>query len=270
MNSFDAASPFDARYYFADAAFYERLHPYVSEGAQVRYLARVEAALVETLADFKVCPRAAAAEIAAACNKITPEEVYEEEARIQHNIRALVNCIQAKVGPAARPYVHLFATSADIMDSARALCLAEVTRNVLLPDLVALEHKLIRLARAHADTPQMGRTHGQHAVPITFGFAVALYVSRLGQRLATIGQAAGNLRGKFAGAVGAYNALALLLPADPAQIEAALMRKLGLVPPEISSQVVQPEYVADFVYALDVVLGRAGQYRGRLPPFAAQ
>src|SRR5437762_1869104 len=61
MNPFDAASPFDARYYFADRAFFEKLNPYVSENAQVRYLARVEAALAETLADFKVCPRKAAA-----------------------------------------------------------------------------------------------------------------------------------------------------------------------------------------------------------------
>jgi adenylosuccinate lyase len=250
MNAFDAASPFDARYYFADADFYQRLHPFVSEGAQVRYLARVEAALADTLADFGVCGRAAADEIAAACQKITPEEVYEEERRIQHNIRALVNCIRRQVSPSSQPFVHLFATSADIMDSARALCLAEVTRAVILPDLVGLERKLIRLARAHADTPQMGRTHGQHAVPLTFGFAMTLYVSRVGQRLGAIGQAAGNLRGKFAGAVGAYNALALLPSTDPAQVEIALMRKLGLVPPEISSQVVQPEYVADYVYAL--------------------
>jgi adenylosuccinate lyase len=249
MNSFDAASPFDARYYFADEGFYRRLHPFVSEGAQVRYLARVEAALADTLADFGVCTRAAALEINEACKKVTPEEVYEEERRIQHNIRALVNCIQRQVSPAARPYVHLFATSADIMDSARSLCLAEVSRAVILPDLAALVRQLIQLARTHADTPQMGRTHGQHAVPMTFGFAVTLYVSRLGQRLSAIGQAAGNLRGKFAGAVGAYNALSLL-HADPSQVEAALMRKLGLQPPEISSQVVQPEYVADFVYAL--------------------
>jgi adenylosuccinate lyase len=249
MNSFDAASPFDARYYFADEGFYQRLHPFVSEGAQVQYLARVEAALADTLADFGVCARAAAVEIDQACRKVTPEEVYEEESRIQHNIRALVNCIRRQVSPSAQPYVHLFATSADIMDSARALCLAEVSRTVILPDLAALLRQLIRLARAHADTPQMGRTHGQHAVPMTFGFAVTLYVSRLGQRLSAIGQAAGNLRGKFAGAVGAYNALALL-HADPSQVEAALMGKLGLQPPEISSQVVQPEYVADYVYAL--------------------
>ncbi len=88
MNSFDAASPFDSRYYFADAGFYERLHPFISEGAQVQYLARVEAALAETLADYGVCSARLAAEIGEACHAITPQEVYEEESRIQHNIRA--------------------------------------------------------------------------------------------------------------------------------------------------------------------------------------
>jgi adenylosuccinate lyase len=254
MNPFDAASPFDARYYFADPVFFERLHPYVAEISQVRYLARVEAALAATLADQGVCPPEAAAEIAEACKKVTPEEVYEEERRIQHNIRALVNSIHKYVSPAAQPYIHLFATSADIMDTARALCLREATRDVVVPDLIALERKLIAMARAHADTPQMGRTHGQHAVPMTFGFAVALYVSRVGQCIEKIASAARNLRGKFAGAVGAYNALSLLSP-DPASLEAALMSKLGLVAPEISTQVTQPEYVADYVYALTVCWG---------------
>jgi adenylosuccinate lyase len=250
MNPFDAASPLDARYYLAETDFFQRLHPYVSEAAQVKYLARVEAALAETLAAHGVCSAAVAKEISQAAAVITPEEVYEEERRIQHNIRALVNCIRKKISPAARPFVHLFATSADIMDSARALCLREVTKTVLLPDLGELVRKLIRMARAHADTPQMGRTHGQHAVPITFGFALALYVSRLGQRIETIDWAARHLCGKFAGAVGAYNALSLLRSDDPAILEADLMKRLGLATPQISSQVVQPEYVADFVYDL--------------------
>lgn len=254
MNPFDAASPFDARYYFADRAFFERLNPYVSENAQVRYLARVEAALAETLADQGVCPRAVAAEIASAAEAVQPAEVYEEERRIQHNIRALVNCIGKQVSAKAKPYVHLFATSADIMDTARALCLVDVTRSVIVPDLLALERQLIGMARAYAGMPQMGRTHGQHAVPITFGFAVALYVSRVGQRIESIVQATRNLRGKFAGAVGAYNALSLLDP-NPAAIEASLMKKLGLLPPEISTQVTQPEYIADYVYALTACWG---------------
>ena len=255
MNPFDAASPLDARYYFADAGFYKRLHPYVSEKAQVRYLARVEAALAQTLSQFGLCPPTAAKEIAAAVDVVTPEEVYEEERRIQHNIRALVNSIRNRISESARPYVHLFATSADIMDTARALCLAETTRNVLVPDCADLLRQFIALARRHASTPQMGRTHGQHAVPITFGFAVTLYVSRWGQRIEAIRTAAANLRGKFAGAVGAYNALSLVPNIKPEAIEAALMRNLGLVPPEISTQVTQPEYVADYVYALTSAWG---------------
>src|SRR5438270_3650105 len=111
MNPFDAASPFDARYYFADKPFYDRLSPYVSEAAQVRYLARVEAAIAATLADCGLCSPGAAADIARAAAEVAPEEVYEEEARIQHNIRALVNCIRRRVGAEARPFVHLFATS---------------------------------------------------------------------------------------------------------------------------------------------------------------
>jgi adenylosuccinate lyase len=201
-----------------------------------------------------VCPRKAAAEIARAAKNIKPDEVYEEERRIQHNIRALVNCIGKQVSATAKPYVHLFATSADIMDTARALCLVEVTRDVIVPDLVALMKQLIKVGRAHAGTLEMGRTHGQHAVPMTFGFAVALYVSRVGQRLESIVTTARNLRGKFAGAVGAYNAL-YLLSKKPAQVEAALMEKLGLRPPEISTQVTQPEYVADYVYALTACWG---------------
>lgn len=255
MNPFDAASPFDGRYYFADETFYHRLRPYVSEYSQVLYLARVEGALAQVLADHGVCSKEAADEISKACEAISPEEVYAEEKRIQHNIRALVNCIRDRVSPDARPYVHLFATSADIVDTARAICLKEVTENILLPDLKDLCRELIRLARSSSEIKEMGRTHGQHAVPITFGFAMTLYVSRLGQRIEFINQVTSNIRGKFAGAVGAYNALALLKPDHPERLEAALMQKLGIKPSEISSQVVQPEYVADYVYALSSCWG---------------
>jgi adenylosuccinate lyase len=250
LSPFDAASPLDARYYFSDREFYRELHPFVSEGAQVRYLALVEAALVGTLAQIGLCNHEVAAEIERACQEVTPEEVYAEESRIQHNIRALVNCIRKRVRPTSRPYVHLFATSADITDTARACCLKQTTARVILPGLIRLENQLIQLARDNADVKQIGRTHGKHAVPITFGFAVALYVSRLGQRMEAIERAAQDLRGKFSGAVGAYNALSLHDDRDPALIEGQFMERLGLKPPEISSQIAQPEYVADYVYAL--------------------
>jgi adenylosuccinate lyase len=250
LSPFDAASPLDARYYFSDPDFFRELRDFVSEGAQIRYFARVEAALAATLAEIGVCSKEVAGEIERACARVTPEEVYEEEARIQHNVRALVNCIRRKLPEPCGRFVHLFATSADITDSARALCLKETTEKVLLPALVKLEKKLIRLARDNAGVKQMGRTHGRHAVPITFGFAMALYVSRLGQRIEAIARAAQNLRGKFSGAVGGYNALSLVGKRDPAFVEELLMKRLRLAPPEISSQIAQPEYVADFAFAL--------------------
>ena len=250
LSAFDAASPLDARYYFSDRDFFQALSPFVSEGAQIRFHADVEAAVAETLAEIHLCPNEAAEDIRRACAEVTPAEVYEEEARIQHNVRALVNCIRRKTKATSRPYVHLFATSADITDTARALCLKKTTEKVVLPALVALARKLIALARGNADARQIGRTHGRHAVPITFGFAISLYVSRLGQRIEAIDQAAKDLRGKFSGAVGAYNALSLHRPSDPSFVEVLLMERLGLQPPEISSQITQPEYVADYVYSL--------------------
>ncbi len=254
MNPFDAASPFDARYYFADPEFFARLHPYVSEDAQVGYLARIEAALAETLADAGVCPRAAATEIGRAAAAVTPEEVYAEEAPhpAQHPRPGQLHPPAASAPPRSRTSIYSRPRLTSWTPPAPVPGRGDTRRAAARPGRA--DAPADRAGPAHADTPQMGRTHGQHAVPLTFGFAVALYVSRIGQRIEVIARAARNLRGKFAGAVGAYNALALLTD-EPATIEAALMRKLGLEPPEISTQVTQPEYVADYVYALTACWG---------------
>ena len=209
MNPFDAASPFDARYYFADRGFLRQ--------AAIRSSPRMPRCATwpaskrpwrETLADFERLPVGGRRRDRAGGGSVTPEEVYEEERRIQHNIRALVNCIgrrsaqapalRASVRDLGRHHGHGPGPLPGRCHAAGAAARSERAGTAI-----------DRLARAHADTPQMGRTHGQHAVPITFGFAVALYVSRLGSGIEIIAQAAGNLRGKFAGAVGAYNALSL-------------------------------------------------------------
>jgi adenylosuccinate lyase len=138
------------------------------------------------------------------------------------------------------------------MDTAAALRYRAFVRDVVLPDLLGLQMQLITLARANAHQVQIGRTHGQHAVPITFGFAVALYVSRVGSRIEAILSAQHALRGKFSGAVGAFNALSLLEPLDPARYERELLRDLGLTPSatSIASQIVEPEPVTDLTYAV--------------------
>jgi len=138
MKFFDAVSPFDARYYGADEVFYNKVRDFLSEEANIRYLLRVEEALVQTLAEYGFCSDEVAKEVSRACREITAAEVYEEEARIQHNIRALVNCIRRRISEKARGYVHLFATSNDIMDTAAALRYKDFSEKVLIPDLAEL------------------------------------------------------------------------------------------------------------------------------------
>jgi adenylosuccinate lyase len=252
MNRFDSVSPLDYRYYGDTPELFSRLQPYVSAAADIRYLLRIEVALGRMLARWGVCSVDVAKQIEAAGDQIVPAEVYEEEQRVHHNIRALVNCIRRRLKPEAQPFVHLFATSADVMDTAAALRYKELVRDFLLPQLITLEEQLIEMARANADQIQIGRTHGQHAVPTTFGYALALYVSRLGSRIQLIDQTHRNLRGKFSGAVGAFNSISLLDPTDPVKFELELLSELGLKPSETStsSQVVEPEPITDLLYAV--------------------
>ena len=251
MELFEAVSPLDFRYYGATETVMDRLQPYVSESAYVKYQAKVEAALVRTLANHGVCSSEIADQVESAVNQVTAEEVYEEQAKIRHNIRSLVNVIRRKIAPSARPYVHLFATSADILDTATALRFKELTEKVILPNLVGFVQQLIELARTHAETVQIGRTHGQHAEPITFGYSLALYVSRLGNRIELIDQAAKNLRGQFSGAVGAFNGLSMVFD-NPEKLETDLLSLLGLKASDThtSTQCVEPEFISDLAYAI--------------------
>ncbi len=254
MDTFDAISPLDYRYYGGDKDVFDRLQPYLSETAAIKYQLMVEVALVKALAEKKLCDRKVAVEVEEAAKKVTATEVYEEESRIKHNIRALVNCIQKKVSEEAKPYVHFTATSNDIISTAEALRLKDATLNALVPQLLQLEKTLIQIARREKNTLQIGRTHGQHAEPITFGFTVASYVSRLGGRIAAITAAANNVKGKFAGAVGAYNASSLLVK-EPEEFEIAVLKKLGLKPASHSTQIVEPEFATDLMHSIISAFG---------------
>ena len=227
-------SPVDVRYYE------KRLAPYLSEDGFTRHKLLVEIALVRTLQRRGLCDAEVVAEIEAACSEVTTEEVYAEEDRIKHDIRALVNCIQRRVSEKARPYVHMTATSFDIVDSANTLRYRKAVLEVLQPALVELERTLITLARREAETIQVGRTHGQHAVPITVGFAIAQYVDRLGLSIDQLNSLASDLSGKFSGAVGAYNASSLFFE-DADGFEREVLAELDLKPANISTQIAPPE-----------------------------
>ena len=228
---------------------FDKLQPYLSETASIKYQIKVEIALVKTLADKKICSAKTAKEIEQAANAVTPSEVYQEEQRIKHNVRALVNCIRKKVSKAAKPYIHFTATSNDIISTSEAIRLKDAVKKALVPELLQLEKTLIDIARREKKTLQIGRTHGQHAEPITFGYAIAGYASRLGGRILAIKKAAENLRGKFSGAVGAYNASSLLIK-NPEDFEKRILAKLNVRPASHSTQLVEAEYVTDLMHAV--------------------
>lgn len=245
---FGTISPLDHRYAQANPALYRRLAGVLSEEAFIRYQLRVEVAFVRGLARHGACPEAAAGAVEAAARAVTPAEVYAEEARTHHNVRALVNCLQRRVPEPYRSYVHLGLTSNDVLDTARSLQLRDAVQDLLLPLLLDLEATWIHLALRERESLQVGRTHGQHAVPITFGFAVAWYVERLGGRIEALRAAAQRLVGKVAGAVGGYHALALVV-ADPAALEREVLGELGLAPAGVATQIVPPEPGLDLFHA---------------------
>ena len=246
INLFDTISPLDFRYYGRDKRIFAKVQPYLSEAAFIKYALKVEDALTKTLAKNGVCPKKIADEIEKACRQVAPEQVYAEEDRIKHNIRALTNCIRNKVSDETKPFVHFTATSYDIIATADALRYKDFANNVLIPEILRLQSTLISLALREKDTIQIGRTHGQHAEPITFGFAIAQYASRLGSSIVRIKRSANNLRGKMSGAVGAYNASSLFF-GDPAKFEKEVLKELGIKPSPISTQVVEPEFLVNYL-----------------------
>ena len=239
----------------SEADVFKGLSTYISEEAGIRSCASCEAALVK--AHLKVRGQltdALAKQLDDIASAIDPEEVYKEEEKTKHNIRALVNVLKTKVPAELGPLVHLGATSVDILDTALSCRMRDVTQRVVLPELIALEKALCAIAEREADTPQVGRTHGQHAVPITFGWSVAEFVSRLGKSILRIDELSKQLKGKLAGPVGSYNGPSMIVK-DPEDLERSYVHFLGLEPSEYSNQLVEPEYLLRLLLEMNVAFG---------------
>jgi adenylosuccinate lyase len=248
-------SPIDHRYSVSEEALFDALVPWLSEEASVRACVKAELALVEAhLALRGRLSGEMKAELEKAAASVDPAEVYQEEEKNRHNIRALVNVIKKKVPAEAAPLVHLGATSVDILDTSLSYRMKGVTAEVILPELKKLELLLCDFAGREAATPQVGRTHGQHAVPVTAGFAMAEYVSRLGKSVIEIKRLSLQLKGKLAGAVGAYNATSVIVK-DPEELERVYLAALGLEPSEHSTQLVEPEYLLRLLLEFNTAFG---------------
>jgi adenylosuccinate lyase len=246
--NYSSIDPLDGRYYDPEIA------KYLAERSRIAYQAYVEAALAHALAEFGVCTAEIANEIEAATTKVTAETVAEHEKTTKHDVKALVNTIKAELSEQAQPYVHFGATSYDIVATALSLQLRDATQQLVIPRLVALEKTLLALTDKYADTVQVGRTHGQHAVPITFGFAMAEYVSRLGENIVALKELSQLLRGKFSGAVGAYNALSLFVD-DPLKFETTVLGYVGLEPAPYSTQIIPAEQYVRLIDELNITAG---------------
>ncbi len=252
---FKNLSPLDHRYYLSNRDVFSKLEGFLSEEAGIRYCAKVEAALLK--AYVRLFPQLDADlefEIDGIVDKIDPQEVYREEEKTHHNIRALVNVIKEKVSDELKPYVHLGATSVDILDTAFALRLKDAVKKSILPLMVDVEQLLIEVCDREAETPQIGRTHGQHAVPITLGFAFSEYVARFGKSIVELSGRMKDLRGKLSGAVGAYNATSMIVP-DPYELERTTLSLLGIEPTETATQMVEPEYLLRMLLEMNTGFG---------------
>ncbi|MFZ4615531.1 MAG: lyase family protein [Rectinemataceae bacterium] len=260
---FSNLSPLDNRYWLSNPEVFTALSERLSERAMVRGCARVEAALVAAHVGRKRTSLSSLGSfdeeslgliLDRAIDETDPDAVAIEEEKTRHNIKAIVNVMQRLVPEALKPLVHLGATSADILDTARVLAVRSAVLEVILPLLARVELELCALARREADTPQVGRTHGQHAVPITFGFAMAEYANRLGASIVRAGPLAHELHGKLSGATGSYNALAMIYP-DPLAFEAEFLGRLGLLSSGHSTQIVEPEPMLRLLLELDLSFG---------------
>lgn len=252
-NIFENLNPLDHRYSLKQE-YFNQLSSYFSEEARFKWEAKVELALIETLVDWDIAPEPAAQAMVEAVQKITAEDVYAEEKITKHNTRALVNCLRRQVKSEYRQYIHLGATSFDIVDTAANLKYRNFTIDVLIPALKRLISVIAEVAEREKNTVQMGRTHGQAAVPLTFGYYLAGFVSRLGVQLIKLERRADTMTGQFSGAVGGYNALSLLVD-NPRKFEKQLLERLNLHPAEHSTQVIPPENLTDYLHTLVTVFG---------------
>jgi adenylosuccinate lyase len=201
-------------------------------------------AATETLAEAGLVPKEAAKAIGERAD-FRLERIQEIEAEVRHDVIAFTTAVAEIVGPHAR-WFHYGLTSNDVVDTAQALLIGQASA-VIAEDLTRLAEVLERRAWEFKDTPQIGRTHGIHAEPITFGFKLANWYSETERNIQRFKAAAEGLRvGKFSGAVGTF---AHLSP----ELEEKICARLGLKAADISSQVIQRDRHAQYLATLAVI-----------------
>ena len=204
----------------------------------------IEILACEALAAAGTIPKEDAETIRAKA-RFSIEEINEIERRTQHDVIAFLENVASYVGPAAR-WIHQGLTSSDILDTTLAVQMTAAC-DLLLEDLAGLRAAVADRARAFKDTPMIGRSHGIHAEPVTFGLKLALMYDEFGRAEERLRQTRERVAvGKLSGAVGTHAHL------DPA-VEDSVCRRLGLRPAVLSTQIIQRDRHAEFSTTLALV-----------------
>lgn len=177
----------------------------------------------------------------------TVERILEIESEIHHDVIAFLTNVAEYIGPESR-FVHMGLTSTDVVDTALSLQIQDAGIQ-LLTDIDALLDALKKQAKAHKYTLQMGRTHGVHAEPTTFGLKLAVWVSEMTRNKSRLEDAIETLKfGKVSGAVGNYAHM-------PPKLEELVCTELGLKPAPASTQTLQRDRHAQFMTTLAIIAG---------------
>ncbi len=231
-------SPFEERYA-------TEMNAVFNDSTKLKKWMEVEVALARAHASLGDIPKEAPAQIERAAGKVRKERVDEIEAEIHHDLMAMVRALTEQAGDAGR-YVHLGATSYDIEDTATALIFMDGI-DLLDGHLDALARTLKKLALENRDLVCVGRTHGQHAVPTTYGMKFALYYQELKRDRQRLAEARSRIAvGKMSGAVGTMATFGK----DGPRIQKLVMKELGLAEDPITNQVIQRDRHAETICAL--------------------
>jgi adenylosuccinate lyase len=204
----------------------------------------VELAALEGWAEEGAVPADAVREIRETARPPTPEQVAELEEKTQHDVAAFVDAVAARLGENGR-WFHYGLTSSDVVDTALALQIREAGE-LVLEELDRAFDAVVARAEQHKDDVCIGRTHGVHAEPTTFGFKLAGWAFELDRNRARLRRALEGMRvGKLSGAVGTYAAT------DP-EVERVACERLGLEPAPVATQIIQRDRHAELLSALAV------------------
>jgi adenylosuccinate lyase len=203
----------------------------------------VELAATDTMVEAGIVPADAARELRAKA-AFDVARIEEIEQTTQHDVIAFTTAVAENVGPAAR-WLHFGLTSSDVVDTAQAIQMREAC-DLIVKDIAGAMDAVRARAEEHRQTPMIGRTHGVHAEPMTFGVKLALWYAELQRDLDRVLRARETVAvGKVSGAVGTFAHL------DPG-IEARVCERLGLEPAPVSSQVIQRDRHAELMCALAI------------------